>query len=101
MRELINVIVSDGNRHISWDYWSDTSIQYILKAHKMTPVMGTIRVGGEELQTDIDLNKAKLSGFPYESAPNLTNMKRVRITFVSVKPKTDDPFKKKKKVVSA
>lgn len=100
VRTLINVYVSDGNRKISWDYWSDTTLQYIMKAHKLNPVMGTVRVGGEEIDTNIPLNKIKLCDCPCEDAPGVYGMKRVRITMESVKPKKVDPFKEKKEVVA-
>ena len=101
MRYLVNVLLSDGNRKINWDYWSDTTLQYIFKAHKVVPVMGTVRVGGVEIDTNVPLNKIKLSECPSENAPGMTNAKRVRISFESVKPKTEDPFKNKKKEVVA
>jgi hypothetical protein len=84
MRNMINVLIKDGNRTVNWDYFDDSYVQNLLDRHKFRPVNGTVRIGG--LEPDKPLNKLKLSECVQEVSPDGYQM-RVRITLVSVKPK--------------
>ena len=77
---MINVLISDGNRTVNWDYFPDKKVKEIIEQNGFRPIPWTIKIGGQEPPRDMIL---LLSDCPQEVSPDGQQM-RVRITFKSV-----------------
>ena len=79
-KNMINVLIKDGNRIINWDYRLDKTIGEILTENDFRPVPGSIMVGG--YLSIVDPNAGTLADCPQTPAPDGKGM-RVTITLKS------------------
>lgn len=102
MREetnMINVLIKDGNRTVNWDCYPDRTIWDILKEFQFRPVIGSVKVGGEEIPQG-RIGGMKLSDCCQEISPDGKQM-RVVITLKSVPEKKPAVKKEQVREVSA
>ena len=93
--EMINVLITDGNRTVNWDYDPNKVIGAILEETGFRPLPGSVGVKGLDTLGQ-QVGALRLSECPQEVAPD-GKMMRVKITLRSKPEKT---LKERKKEVA-
>ena len=87
---IINVVATDGQRTVNWNFPANKTVSYVLDRFKFEPVRGTIRVGKFRINNP---ENTELRDCPYKDIPfEGESKKQVKITFESVK-KPEKPKK--------